>query len=181
MDRREFNRMIAADRGRGATEAYTFIYISKIEAAIVDMHNFEKLNKHLWQIVKCKNTSYARRKKTVSKGKRIDIYMHQEILKTRCGMMSDHINRNGLDNRECNLREVTNSQNMQNCNPRKGKSIYRGAYQKAKGKKWYSRIRTGKGKRLYLGSFDSEIDAAKAYDDAARKYYGEHAAVNFLL
>jgi len=45
-------------------------------------------------------------------------------------------------------------------------------------KRWRTRILVN-GKRLYLGSFKNEIAAAKAYDEAAKRYHGEYAALNF--
>jgi len=45
-------------------------------------------------------------------------------------------------------------------------------------KRWRARIRVN-GKRIYLGSFKNEIDAAKAYDDAAQKHHAEYASLNF--
>jgi hypothetical protein len=45
-------------------------------------------------------------------------------------------------------------------------------------KRWRARIRVN-GRRIYLGSFENELDAAKAYDSAAKKHHGQFAAVNF--
>lgn len=183
MDRREFNRQRAAELGSGATCAYSFIRLSNHESAIVDSEDFERLNQHLWTVTVHNGVKYAKRMINAGNGKRKHVYMHHEILQPREGMITDHKNRNGLDNRKNNLREVTFSQNLQNSKLRGGKSQYRGVFlnPRLKSKPWFSKIGIGNGKKVYLGSFASEKQAAMAYDLAARKYYGENAAVNFPL
>ncbi len=95
---------------------------------------------------------------------------------------ADHINTDSLDNRRANLRLATHSQNS--CNSRRDKSKtlsrFRGvSFSKRKGK-WFAAIRIN-GKKTWLGYFNDEEDAARAYDHAARKYHGEFAMLNFTL
>ena len=94
-------------------------------------------------------------------------------------MQIDHINDNGLDNRRSNLRICSQSQNLMNC--RKPKTLfsskYKGVSWVQKHKRWKVSI-AFKGKRKYIGHFLSEIDAAKAYNKAAEKYFGEFARLN---
>ena len=106
--------------------------------------------------------------------------MHRQIIHIPPHLICDHINRNGLDNRKSNLRPATVSQNL--CNKPKRKAMTRSKY---KGLEWDKNQRKVKARIqinhrvIYLGSFDSEIAAAKAYDQAAQKYHREFASLNF--
>jgi hypothetical protein len=105
--------------------------------------------------------------------------MHREVIDIPEGMVCDHINRKVFDNRKGNLRPATVSQN--NCNTRKRAhttSRYRGVSWYARLNKWMAQINAN-GRRIHLGVFDDEVDAAKTYDAAARKYHGEFAVLNF--
>jgi hypothetical protein len=106
--------------------------------------------------------------------------MHRQIMNAPAGFVVDHINYNGLDNRKANLRIANYSQSV--CHRRKlnksSYSRYKGAYWAKEIKRWKAKIHVN-GKCMYLGSFRDEIEAAKAYDRAAKKYHSEFAALNF--
>jgi len=106
--------------------------------------------------------------------------MRKLIIKIPPGMFIDHINHNGLDNRKANLRPATRTQNIWHRKKfkRPSRSQYKGIDWSKTQKKWRARIRVN-GKRIYLGSFDNELEAAKAYDEAAKRYHGEFASLNF--
>jgi hypothetical protein len=80
------------------------------------------------------------------------------------GMMVDHVNRNGLDNRRTNLRLATPQQNAANVVRTRG-------IRKRNGR-WHAHIRDD-GRQRYLGSFETEREAEEAYDLAAREIRGE--------
>lgn len=86
----------------------------------------------------------------------------------------DHINRDPLDNRRCNLRLATPAESARNRGPWRGLKI-KGA-RPYKGK-FVARIGIN-GKRIQVGTFATEIEAVRAYDAAARKYHGEFAHLN---
>jgi hypothetical protein len=102
------------------------------------------------------------------------------IMKAEPGKFRDHINHNGLDNRKANLRQATRAQNCWNKRKQKGShsSKYKGVSWLSREKKWQARIQAN-GRKIFIGSFKNEIDAAKAYDRAAKKYYKEFASLNF--
>ena len=74
--------------------------------------------------------------------------------------------------------EATLAENLRNSGSRKGTSRYKGVCWDAARGKWVAQIRAN-GPKLNLGGFANEGDAARAYDEAARRLHGEFARVNF--
>ena len=127
-----------------------------------------------------KPTYAVRRTRLERDGKQKVVWMHREIMKAGDREFCDHINRNGLDNRKANLRLATRSQNAWNRRKAKieSRSKYKGVSWYNRGKRWNARIHVNR-KEKFLGIFADEIEAAKAYDAAARKCFGEFAQLNF--
>jgi hypothetical protein len=110
------------------------------------------------------------------------VRLHRAILglsgRSRQG---DHRDGNKLDNRRQNLREATHAQNLWNAGKKShNKSGFKGVYLEAWTGKYRAEIRVDR-KRLTLGRFKRAEDAARAYDEAARKHHGEFAKVNFEI
>jgi hypothetical protein len=103
------------------------------------------------------------------------------LVRPPSGMTVDHINGDGLDNRRSNLRICTRAENCRNRRKqrRPTASIYKGV-QRCKPARWRAVIRAC-GVQRHLGTFRDEVEAAKAYDLAARKFHGSFACVNFPL
>lgn len=142
---------------------------------MVDDGDYDYLNQWKWIAYKGGKTYYACRR-IRSTGRHLT--MHREIMNTPKGMCTDHINRNGLDNRKENLRICTYSQNQANTEKYEGVSKYKGVCLHSRGKKYVASLKHNY-KYYYLGVYDNEIDAAKAYDKAAKKIYKEFAVLNF--
>ncbi len=90
----------------------------------------------------------------------------------------DHIDGNKLNNHISNLRAANQSENIANSKSRKNStSKYKGVSKTKSGSNWIARIAKD-GKQIWLGSFLNEKEAAKAYNEAAIKYFGEFAYLN---
>jgi len=107
------------------------------------------------------------------------IKMHRQIMNAPDHLVVDHIDHNGLNNRKENLRICTFAENCRNLRASRHKSSkYKGVHWHKRNHKWAAQI-TCDHKTHHLGYFGDEIDAAMAYDRAARKYHGEFAQPNF--
>jgi hypothetical protein len=152
-----------------------YIELTKGKYAIVSLEDYEKINQHNWRALRSPQTFYAVRSE---KGK--TIYMHNEITQPPPDRMVDHIDHNGLNNSRPNLQLATRSQNACNRRKRDSKctSKYKGVWFNKREGKWMSVIKVD-GKRIFLGYFNNELGAAKAYDKAAKLYHGNFAVLNF--
>lgn len=147
--------------------------------AMVDDEDYEFLSQFKWCAQKGGLTWYAVRRIALSVGVYKNITMHQ-FMTGLDGV--DHRNNCGLDNQRGNLRPCTHSNNLRNKVKTKSatSSRYKGVSWHKGARKWSAGINPEpRTNRLHLGLFVEEIAAAKAYDDAARKYFGEFACTNF--
>jgi len=142
--------------------------------AIVDAADYAWLNQWKWYYHKL---GYAVRSVWEEHKKGL-LYMHRVILNAPPDMQTDHRNMEGLDNRRCNLRLCTSSQNKMNKRKRAGcSSRYKGVCWFPRDHKWKGYIEVN-GRTRNLGYFDDELDAARAYDVAARQHFREFARLN---
>ena len=142
------------------------------KCAVVDDGDYERLNQFKWWV---NSNGYALR--TVwDHGRSYHIRMHREIIHIPEGLITDHINGDKLDNRKENLRTCNKSENAANSKKfTTNKSGLRGVswFSGYSIKKWRAVI-TVNTRQIHLGLFSTREDAATAYENAAKKYFGEY-------
>lgn len=152
----------------GTTEIF-ISYKGQTVSCFVDTRDYPLVKKYRWWIAKTRHFVYAR---TKIRGKAVS--MHRLILNLRKRQVVDHMDHNGLNNRRGNLRAATPSQNSANRIRTIHTSRFKGViFCKLHGK-YLARIGVNY-KRIFLGYFDREKDAAAAYQVAAKKYFGDFA------
>lgn len=140
--------------------------------ATIDAADYEEVRKYRWYATHGGgNNAYAAATKN---GK--TVYMHRMLMRPRKGYVVDHIDGNGLNNRRCNLRVCTPTQNLANKTPRGGSSQFVGVYRYRD--KWAANV-TCQGRCYYIGVFEDEVEAAKARDRKAYELHGQYAHLNF--
>jgi len=155
------------------------IYLGENEWTLVEPLDYYRLKNLNWYLGGNGKEFYAYRNVKAGPKKTKMVGMHREIMNAPAHLLVDHRNGVPLDNRRSNLRLATQSQNRQNRRKRENTtSRYIGVCFDKQTGKWKARIKTN-GREICLGRFDSEIEAALAYDAAARKYHGEFARLNF--
>ncbi len=149
------------------------IALTNALVALVDDEDFERLSQYKWRPLPGKHVGYyAATEGDIDpvRRKRRTLLMHRLVLNAAPGITVDHINGNKLDNRKENLRLATFKQQQGN-RRRKDGGRYTGV--------------TKHGRRFradcngYIGVYSTEEEAARAYDTAARAYFGEFARLNF--
>jgi hypothetical protein len=161
--------------------SYRRIYIGEGEWTIIEPKDYYWLNELKWSVGGKDGKFYALRGIKTGPREIKLISMHREIMKAPAGILVDHRNCDALDNRRENLRLATSSQNSynrQNTKTKASSSRYRGVSYFSRTGKWVARIKYQR-KSRWLGYFDKEEAAGRAYDEAAKKYYGEFARLNF--
>lgn len=155
--------------------------------ALVDGdYDGEYFSQYRWNMNK--KTGYVHRRKGPNEdepGK--SVYLHRLVQKCPEGMWVDHINRDKLDNRSCNLRVSTPQQNSWNRIRKRGKYKYMGVSKagngtlRADGTRWVSPKYKAAFRGKHLGMFNTEEEAGLAWDTEARKMYGAFGVYNFPL
>ena len=153
------------------------ISLTRGKTTIIDEKDLELISQYKWCAVEQGKKIKCWYAKT-NIGGGTALYLHRLLMNPPVGLEVDHINRNGLDNRRSNLRIATRSQNNANRKSKNVTSNYQGVCWSRRDKKWRANIQINR-KKQSLGYFDSEIEAAKAYDKKAKELFGEFAILNF--
>lgn len=152
-------------------------------AALIDDTDYDGVSAYKWRALVDRRRSkvYAVRKTHGSHSSRKSLSMHREILGvTDPAVKVDHRNGDSLDNRRENLRKCVVGENNANSHKRRDglSSKYKGVCWHKRDQRFQASIRL-RGRTIYLGKFLGEVEAARAYDDAARTAFGEFAQCNF--
>ena len=155
------------------------IALTQSKIALVDDDDFQSINQFKWYAVKMKDGTFYARSWMAGQ----EIYLHNFIMQPPVGMEIDHIDRDSLNCTQGNMRLATHAQNCLNKRKRMNMtSQYRGVSFDQSCCKWRAQISIN-GKNRRIGLFDDEIDAARDYDEIAKKPapfgHGEFSQFNF--
>lgn len=150
------------------------IFIVNKKEVIIDLEDWEKIKLKSWSLDSSGRVGHSRRKKGLPR-KWFALARFIDGTPKGMGIEVDHINRNVYDNRKQNLRRCNRSQNQRNVGPTKGR--FKGVHFDKSHNKIKAAIRIN-GFHKHLGYFTCEVEAAKVYNIAAKKAWGEFAYIN---
>jgi hypothetical protein len=151
------------------------IQLTQGQVTLIDDDDLERVGQYKWYACFQRDGWQALTMIRIDIDNKRSLSMHRFIMGEPVGLQIDHINLIKLDNRKCNLRIVTGSQNQWN---RRKDSTNTSGFKGVIFRKENKRYTAGIG-RKYLGCFKTAIEAANAYDEAARELFGVYGRYNF--
>lgn len=162
------------------TQTWVEFPLTKGKVALVDVADLLILARYRWSAVMNNDGRFYCQRGTYNGGRRGNEFMHRRIMEPPTGMVVDHINGDGLDNRRANLRVCTQGQNL--ANRRIVAPNATGFIGVSRGSKNSWRV-DANGVRAdggsYIGSFPTALEAAKAYDEVVVRVHGRLVRTNF--
>jgi hypothetical protein len=153
------------------------IPLTQGKSAIVDDEDFERANQFKWCLSVNRSTLFY----AVRQFDGHMVGLHRFILNAPPKTIVDHIDGNGLDCRKSNLRICTNKENVRHQKLHvDNTSGYKGITFDKRVGRWQAKIQVNQ-KHIHIGMAATAIEAAKLYDEAAKKYFGEFARLNFPI
>lgn len=160
------------------------ILLTKGMVAIIDAADLPLVVEYAWHATVHDRTRYA----ASSQLRRVTgevVYMHRLIVGAGPEDDVDHRDHNGLNNRRENIRLCTNAQNRRNMQKTRGVSRYKGVSpsspkRNAKGTRPWSATIHHEDQQIHLGAYQTEAEAARAYNAAAVRFYAEFAHLNVI-
>lgn len=149
------------------------IQLTRGKHTLVDDEDYFTLSQYKWH---CTKTGYAARGLRIN-GKQTLVYMHRFLLNADDSKVVDHLDGNKLNNTRSNIVLCTQRENMAN-SVKYNKTGYKGVCSSLA--KFYAYI-DYRGKREYLGTYNTAEEAASAYDKRAIEVYKEHALTNKMM
>lgn len=146
--------------------------------ALIDDEDAVKVLPYKWRVIQ--NRYAVGRLHGISKNP--SVRLHRLVMDAPYDMDVDHIDHDGFNNQKDNLRICTTSQNLANQRPQKrvGKtSRFKGVFWASEKRKWQAQVKKD-GKKIFLGRFLNENDAATAYNEAAKQIFGNFAFLNII-
>jgi hypothetical protein len=153
--------------------------LTKGFTTVVDDADYDRVACFKWTaLITTKGKVYAYRRGTRAEGQPV-IYLHRFIIDASNDVEIDHRDSDGLNNCRNNLRVCSHIQNTRNSRRRSDNtSGFKGVHYDTNRKRWIAQVQIN-GRRSHIGAYRTREEAARAYDLAAVKYFGEFARLNF--
>lgn len=149
-----------------------YVPLTRGHEAIIDAADIPLVGGFNWQALVGPHTVYATRTDYSGRKKRT-VMLHRVLLDDPGRLDVDHQDGNGLNNRRCNLRGATRSQNLSNQRIRSNNtSGFKGVSRNKARAKWMAYIALH-GKQHHLGYYDTPEAAHAAYVEASARLHGE--------